>query len=187
MKDKYCRNCGLEITEGWKHCPNCGALFEKMPDAGVNFVQIKPVQTKAAPSIGKSILFSVMCFIGFYICYFIVVAILGLITSFFASVPVLNLIARLFYSVRGDSPTFLLPALGAALGYAFISWLIGRVTDDTPTASLSFEIFGVCLAALNLFLLIVNIIEKSGWGTCLTNIIMIVTGVSSFFRGLKAT
>lgn len=143
------------------------------------------MENQAKPSVGKSILFAVMCFIGFYICYFLAVTILGLITAFFASVPVLNLIARLFYSVRGDSPTFLLPAIGAALGYSFISWLLGRVTDDTPTEALSFEIFGVGLTALNLFLLIVNIIEKNGWATCLTNIILIVTGVVSFLRGLK--
>ena len=129
------------------------------------------MENQAKPSIGKSILFAVMCFIGFYICYLLIAFLLSLLTAFLIDVPVLNLLVRLFYSVRGDSPTFLVPALSAALGYEFASWLTGRVTNGKPTEDVD--------------ALILNIINKSDGPTFLSNIILLVTGVVFTIKGFK--
>ena len=143
------------------------------------------MENQAKPSIGKSILFAVMCFIGFYICYLLIAFLLSLLTAFLIYVPVLNLLVRLFYSVRGDSPTFLVPALSAALGYEFASWLIGRVTDDRPTEKLTFKILGIAVVVFNIGALILNIINKSDGPTFLSNIILLVTGVVFTIKGFK--
>ena len=122
--------------------------------------------------IGKSILFSIIGVIAFYICLFV----LGLALSFFFvflfKIPIVSQWVSFIFSYRGDSPDVVIKLGSVILSALAVGWMIRRFCDIQATKKLSLIICSAILFAINTLFLVQNIMEGGNYPTNILIMIM---------------
>lgn len=134
------------------------------------------------PSVGKSIFFSFIAIIAFYISLIICTAVLSFVLALFLKIPVLKSLVLLFLHTTENTGTSFVVYLALVLSAIFVSWLLTRIHDEDATLSLTYRISAVVLFAISILSVISAIKENSAiYGSLL----LVVCSVIAFIYGNK--
>lgn len=136
--------------------------------------------TTEKPQIGKSIFFSIISIVAFYLCWFAVLFALGAVFLLLSKIPVISSILEFVFKMRGDAPDILIWIISAICAYRATTWMLHRFHDSEVSENLSLKITGITLLVLNIVFLIVNIMGRSSF---FPNIVVGVAGLSMFLHG----
>ena len=135
---------------------------------------------KEKPNVGKAFFFSIIAFIAFYLCYFVVMFAFAAVYTILDKIPIIGSIVRFLFTIRGDSPDILAWILSTVLAYNATVWMLHRFHDTEPSENLSLKITGITLLVLNVIFLVVNIISGTPF---FPNIAVGISGFLMFRRG----
>lgn len=138
------------------------------------------MNTDQKPQVGKSIFFSIISIVAFYICFVVIVLAFSAVIAILGKIPVVSSLLSFLFKMRGDTPGILAYLLGASLAYNATVWMLHRFHDSESSENLSLKITGMVLLVLNVVFLVVNILGKSSF---FPNIVVGVAGLSMFMRG----
>lgn len=167
----FCVYCGSQMEEGYRFCVNCG----------------KPVYDGAESSkkanVLLSILFSVVSILGFYLLDGIIAIALGFAIYFLVEVPLVGVLMEWLLSIGGNTADSFVITISLICSYVFISMFISRLGKNEKTQKLAQSIMGVGLIILNVIFLISNLSTNDA---VLSNILMIITGITLFVKGKQS-
>lgn len=134
------------------------------------------------PSVGKSIFFSFIAIIAFYISLIICTAVLSFVLALFLKIPVLKSLVLLFLHTTENTDTSFIAYLAIAFSAIFVSWLLTRIHDEDATLSLTYRISAVVLFVISILSVISAVKENN---TIYSPLLLVVCSVVAFIYGNK--
>jgi hypothetical protein len=140
------------------------------------------MDTKEKPEIAKSVLFGIIGFIAFHLCFIFIYFLLGLIINLLFSIPIISNITGFFFGARGDTPLLFVTVFSVFYSCEAVFWMIHRFSDLKATEKLASRICGFPLVILDVIFLIGNIIDSE---PLLQSIAFIIAGIAFIGHGAK--
>lgn len=140
------------------------------------------MSTSKQPSIIKSLFFSFLALIVFYLLTQIIGIILILLYAFLRVIPLIGDLLGFFFEARGDGPEIAIPYLYLVTSYFLCISMLERIVKSVPTRKLTIKLLGIYLIVLNLLFLLLNILGDGAWGI---NIGCIIAGIAFIVKSGK--
>lgn len=132
------------------------------------------------PNVFKSILFSILSFLVFFLSFLISSFAILFVFGILSRIPIVNTLLGWFFKSRGDTPSLLTLFLSAVISYVATTSLVEKISKETATGGLSLVLSGSYILIIQSISLIINIVSG---GPFIINIVLIVSSISLIVRG----
>ena len=131
-------------------------------------------------SILSSVPLSVVGLLEFYLVHGITALGIALIFVIVSYIPVLNIISDWLMRKADNTPDMFAICFGLTIAYIVLAETVKRIIKNKETQKFTLMFTGICLTALNVIFLIVNLVHHDAF---LVNILIAIAGVAFFYKG----
>ena len=137
------------------------------------------MSTENKPKVWKSILCVVPCSVVFVLTQVLLAFLILLLGVIISKIPLLKNILNFIFIMRGESINMFATITSVFFAYLLTTFIQDKMMKDAPTNTLSRRIFGVIMALIHFYSLIVNL---SAGNNFFVNIVCLITALVFIFN-----